>query len=146
MPDESYLGTAMNRSDFQKMAKRRLKDAKTLLEQERYSGAYYLCGYVVECGLKACIAKQTKKFDFPPKATNQIYTHDLTMLVKSAGLKLTLNKDLMKKPKLQKNWSVVKDWNEISRYEPHTSKEAKSLYNAISHKTHGVLQWISQYW
>jgi HEPN domain-containing protein len=144
----NHIGTARNRSDFKNMARKRLIDAKTLLDQRRYSGAYYLCGYVVECALKACIAKQTKKFDFPPNRTaiQQIYTHDLSLLVKSAGLDLILDKDLKKKPKLQRNWAVVKDWKEISRYEPHTRKKAKSLYNAISHKTHGVLQWISQYW
>jgi len=138
----------MNRSNFKKMARKRLIDAKTLLDKGRYSAAYYLCGYVVECGLKACIAKQTNKFDFPPglNAIKEIYTHDLSKLVKSAGLKLTLDEDLKKKPKLQCNWAIVKDWKETSRYEPHTSKEAKSLYNAISHKTHGVMQWISQYW
>ena len=116
----NHTGTAMNRSEFKKMARKRLIDAKTLLNQRRYSGAYYLCGYVVECGLKACIAKQTKKFDFPPghNAIKGIYTHDLSLLVKSAGLKLKLDKDFEKKPRLQRNWAIVKDWKETSRYEP----------------------------
>jgi len=144
----NHIGTAMNRSDFQKMARKRLKDAKTLLEQRRYSGAYYLCGYVVECGLKACIAKRTEKFDFPPdrKAINEIYTHDLDLLVKSAGLKRALEEDLEENSKLELNWTIVKDWKETSRYEPHTRKEAVSLYNAISRKQTGVLKWISQRW
>lgn len=148
MPDESNFGTAMNRSDFQKMAKKRLKDAKTLLEQRRYSGAYYLCGYVVECGLKACIAKRTKQFDFPPdrKTINDIYTHDLQLLLKSSELKQMLEKEIRKNKKLEVNWSLVKDWKETSRYEKHTRKETRDLYLANSRKKSGVLKWISQCW
>ncbi len=50
----------MNRSDFQRLTRLRLDEAKVLLANERYQGAYYLIGYAVECALKACIAKQTK--------------------------------------------------------------------------------------
>ncbi|MCP5119377.1 MAG: HEPN domain-containing protein, partial [bacterium] len=49
----------MNRTDFQNLALERLDDAKVLLDGGRYNGAYYLSGYVVECALKACIAKLT---------------------------------------------------------------------------------------
>lgn len=55
----------MNRSDFQTLAETRLQEAKSLLDNGHYSGAYYLCGYAIEYALKACIAKQTKAEDFP---------------------------------------------------------------------------------
>jgi hypothetical protein len=54
----------MNRGEFQELAMIRLQDAKMLLDSECYDGAYYLTGYVIECALKACIAKKTKEFDF----------------------------------------------------------------------------------
>jgi len=57
----------MNRDDIKKLARIRLKEAKALLKARLFSGAYYLAGYVVECGLKACICRKTKRFDFPPK-------------------------------------------------------------------------------
>jgi len=77
----------MNRNDLKRLAKIRLTEAKTLLDNSNYDGAYYMSGYIVECGLKACFAKKTKKYDFPDKkATNKIYTHDLEELVKLAGL------------------------------------------------------------
>jgi HEPN domain-containing protein len=138
----------MNRSDFQKLAEVRLKDAQVLLEKGCYSGAYYLAGYVVECGLKACIAKQTKKFDFPPnrKAIDAIYTHNLKELIKSAGLDVTFNKDLKKDKKLDSYWAVLKDWTEESRYEKYNQRKAQDIYQAIADKKHGVLQWISQRW
>jgi len=44
----------------------------------RFSGAYYLAGYTVECGLKACVAKLTTPESFPDKElANAVYTHDL---------------------------------------------------------------------
>jgi hypothetical protein len=77
----------MNRSNFIKLAELRLEEAKTLLDAEKFDGAYYLCGYVIECALKACIAKKTKRYDFPDKATVQdSYTHDLIKLIKISGL------------------------------------------------------------
>jgi hypothetical protein len=48
----------MNRAELQQLAEARLADAQVLLEAGRLDGAYYLLGYVVECALKSCIAKQ----------------------------------------------------------------------------------------
>ncbi len=57
----------MNRSDLQKLAVIRIKEAKLLLDNDAYEGSYYLAGYAVECALKACFAKQTKQYEFPDK-------------------------------------------------------------------------------
>lgn len=65
-----------------------------LLDRRRYDGAYYLAGYVVECALKACIAKGTRRFDFPPRAVQDIYTHDLARLLRQAGLEPDLQRDI----------------------------------------------------
>ena len=125
-----------------------MKDAKALIDQGCYSGAYYLAGYAVECGLKACIAKKTKKFDFPPEPATirEIYVHNIEILLKSAGLKHAFDKDVTKDKKLEVNRAVVTRWNERSRYEEHTETEARDLYDAITDRRHGVLQWISQRW
>ena len=62
-----------------------------LLREKRYDGSYYLCGYAVECALKACIAKATQRSEFPDlDKVKASYTHDLTVLVKKAGLKSIL--------------------------------------------------------
>lgn len=45
----------MNRTQWQKLAERWLEDAKALLDAERWPAAYYLAGYAIECGLKACV-------------------------------------------------------------------------------------------
>ncbi len=137
----------MNRGELRDIALIRHKEARVLLRNRNYEGAYYLCGYVVECGLKACIAKRTEQYDFPDKKTvGASYTHDLAKLVKVAGLELDQEQEMKSNPSFADNWSVVKDWSEASRYEKHSKKETQDLYSAISNKKHGVLQWIKRYW
>lgn len=138
----------MKRSDFQKLVSQRLKDAEVLLQNRRYSGAYYLAGYAVECGLKACIARQTEQYDFPPseRTVRNIYTHDIDKLIKSAGLKPQLDAKLKQDEQFEVNWSLAKDWSEKSRYETHEITKAQDLLNAITDTNHGVLKWISQHW
>lgn len=137
----------MNRNDLKQLSLIRLKEARVLLKNENYEGAYYLCGYVIECGLKACIAKKTKRYDFPDKKTvEESYTHDLTRLVKIAGLSIELDKEMKSNPIFGTNWSIVKDWSEASRYEKHTEKEAHDLFSAVANKNHGVLQWLKLHW
>ena len=138
----------MNRNDFQQLAQIRLEDAEALLQKGCYSGAYYLAGYAVECGLKACIAKQTRKYDFPPEPATirEIDVHNIDTLLKSAGLKHAFDEDVKHDKKLEVTRAVASRWNERSRYEEHTETEARDLYKAITDKRHGVLQWISQHW
>ena len=78
----------MNRTDFQMLAKVRLNEAKTLLDQKQFDGAYYLAGYAVECGLKSCIAKLTNQDDFPRdrKFVERCYSHDFMDLLKASEL------------------------------------------------------------
>ena len=57
----------MNKRDLQALADAKIKEAQALYRSGRYDGACYLAGYAVECALKACIAKRTKKHDFPDK-------------------------------------------------------------------------------
>ena len=71
---------------FQQFALDRLADALALLAAERWTAAYYLAGYSVECGLKACIAKLARPDTFPPKNSNDYYSHNLRELLKKAKL------------------------------------------------------------
>jgi len=75
----------MTRATFQVLSETRRQEAVALLSADHYPGAYYLAGYSVECALKACVAKQVKRFDFPDKKlANAAFTHDLEQLVKVA--------------------------------------------------------------
>lgn len=130
----------MNRQDLQNLALTRLEEVEVLLNNHKYSGAYYLSGYVIECALKACIAKQTQEFDFPDKKTvMDSYTHDLEKLVKVAKLDKEL-RSLLDDPNFSLRWLEVRDWSEESRYQTHSQQKALDIYLAITDPTHGVLQ------
>ena len=139
----------MNRADFQRLANLRVKEAKVLLDNGCYEGAYYLAGYAVECALKACIAKQTREYDFPPDAEtvrNSIYTHDLTRLLRQAGLAGTLDTKSQSDAVFRNNWGVLRDWSEQSRYNSSvTQLDAETLYSAIVGRN-GALTWLKTYW
>ncbi|MGL4500008.1 MAG: HEPN domain-containing protein [Planktothrix sp.] len=133
----------MNRQNFQELALIRLQEAKVLLDNHQYSGAYYLSGYVIECALKACIAKKTQQFDFPDlKSVRKIYTHDLKELAELAGY--DIHAQLKSTYKTQ--WSIIKVWSEESRYQTHNQQEARDIYSAITDPNHGVLKWLQQHW
>lgn len=137
----------MNRSDFQQLADDRIRDAKALLSAKRWSGAYYLAGYSIECALKACIAKLTKKYDFPDKKFVQsCHTHEIERLVDLANLKEARDTDTNTNEKLGTNWLKVKDWNESARYQQKSEAEARELYRAVSNPKNGVMQWIKSRW
>ena len=129
------------------MAEARLREGKALLNKRYYDGAYYLTGYAVECALKACIAKRTKKHDFPDKdLALKSYTHNLKNLVGVSELEQELNIETQRDRAFEVNWAVVKDWNEGSRYERHGPEAAKSLYVAVADTKHGVLRWLKRHW
>jgi HEPN domain-containing protein len=139
----------MNRTDLQQLAEVRIEEARILLDGGSYSGAYYLAGYSIECGLKACIAKQTKEFDFPdkPEEIRKIYTHNLGQLLNSAKLKDKLEDDMKSNKPLYAYWAYIVDWKEEKRYELGvTEKEARDLYEAIADPRNGVLQWLKKWW
>ena len=75
-------------------------------------------GYAIECALKAYIAKQTKRHDFPRdrKFVNDIYTHDLDKLLRVSGLEPEYRKEIKRNPSFELNWMIVKDWSEQARY------------------------------
>lgn len=77
----------MKRIEFQALSRMRADEGKCLLDAGLYAGSYYLTGYSVECGLKAVIAKNCERYQFPDKGfATACYTHDLRVLIKLAGL------------------------------------------------------------
>jgi HEPN domain-containing protein len=136
----------VNRADFKKLALTRLNDAKILLNKKRYSAAYYVAGYVIECALKACLAKKARRYEFPPRpdeVRKSYYTHDLQELARASDLLEVLEKG---RSNLKRYWTTVKDWSGASRYDPNAGKLAKDILLAIEDPTDGVLQCIKRYW
>ena len=136
----------LTRREFQRLAELRAREAGALLRSRHPIGSYYLSGYAVECALKACIAKQTRRYEFPPKAkyAREIYTHKLESLLKLAGLDKHLDNEMATNFALARNWGVVKGWDEESRYRS-SGLKGKDLHAAIAGPD-GVLSWIKQHW
>jgi HEPN domain-containing protein len=138
----------LTRNDFKRLARLRLKEVKSLLDAGHYSGAYYLCGYVVEYALKACIAKRAKRYEFPPDpdTVRKCYSHNYDNLVKAADLGQELLDRVQADRDFRKNWTNVSQWSEQTRYEVMPEFEARMLFEAVSNPNHGVLEWLKSLW
>ncbi len=138
----------MNRNHFQQLSKLRIKEAQALYKLNLYNGSYYLAGYSIECALKACIAKKTKRYDFPNKEiANKVWTHDLENLLKLAELNIDLETDMKNNKSLEVNWAIIKDWSESIRYDFNiTDSQVKDFLAACSTKKNGILIWIRKRW
>ena len=131
-----------SRSDFEKLMDLRLKEAKHLLDQKDWDGAYYLAGYAIEFALKIrIIARLMKSDSFPDKKlAENFYKHELTLLRKLAGLDDEMDMDAAVGPQ----WNIVINWSEQTRYAlGKTETVANDLYEAIEK---GVLPWIKARW
>ncbi len=137
----------MNRDDLRLLSDARVEDARALLHAGRWAAAYYLLGYAVECGLKACAARQFRQDEIPEKTVvNDFYTHSLDRLLGISGVKAELETRKSAENGFQINWNTVRDWNETSRYDHSTSEvKARDMLVAVAPTT-GVLPWLKAQW
>jgi hypothetical protein len=111
-----------------------------------------MCGYAVECGLKACLLRYVGEsaaiFGEPGylKRLQDCWTHDLAKLVNLAGLDADFGAACGANAALADFWNFTKDWTEASRYEEKSEADARRLYEAVSHNPNGVFRWIQSRW
>jgi HEPN domain-containing protein len=103
--------------DLLKIAEARLKDAETLLANQRYDGAIYLCGYAVEIALKARICRTLNWSGYPStknefKSYSSFKTHDLNVLLHLSGRESNIKLNFLAE------WSAVAQWEPSARYQP----------------------------
>jgi len=140
---------AYDRTLLQRLAKLRLEEAKLLAREGRFSGAYYLAGYAIECALKVLIASQFRENEIPDRIlVDKVYTHKLADLLKLAGLENTLEMDRQRDPNLERRWSAIKNWSEQARYAIWTEEQARTIIDAIDGdgRSGGLFQWLSARW
>lgn len=139
----------MNRADLQWLARERLRDAKNLLGGGRWSGAYYLAGYAVECGLKSAVLAHIERTGVifeDKKYAERCWTHNLEDLMGLANFQTEFDLAAAADADLRSNWEIVKDWNELSRYARTGQDDAEDMYEAVADKKHGVLSWVKAPW
>ncbi len=98
-------------SELLRIAAVRLKDAAVLLAARRYDGAVYLCGYAVECALKARICRTLRWQDYPlTKGYKSFKVHNLGVLLHLTGREQIVKRNYFFE------WSVVAKWDPEVRY------------------------------
>ncbi|RAI45298.1 hypothetical protein CH341_04705 [Rhodoplanes roseus] len=141
------MAFGMRRSDLQAMAQAKLDDATILLAHGRFSNAYYLAGYAVELGLKACIAAQVNAETIPDKEfIKKIYSHVFPELIGLAGLAAEFKRRKDENPAFAANWAIVSEWSPDVRYEQRDPMSAQLMLQAIIEPERGVLPWIKTFW
>lgn len=140
----------MNRAFWQRLAEERVLDARSLLDSGRWSAAYHIAGYALECGLKACILvflEHNLEMIFRERRySEKCWVHELPLLVELAGLDAALRAKIAVNAAFGGFWGIAKDWKETSRYEVKTQADAEQLYEAITQAPDGVLAWIRTVW
>jgi HEPN domain-containing protein len=138
------------RAEWRQLAEDKILDAQALLAAGRWSGAFYLIGYAVECGLKACVLARVGAYPEvvyeDRKFSSDAWTHDIERLVVLADIKAVRDADAVVNVALYQNWQWVKDWSEEARYKQNGPFEAQRLLNAVTDPNNGVMQWIRVRW
>jgi hypothetical protein len=136
----------LHRTTLQKLAISKVEDAHLLFEHRRFSNAYYLYGYGVELGLKACIALQMMVETIPDRAIlTGFLDHQIGKLVGLAGLAEPLKQE-RRNSEFDIRWSVVSEWSVESRYDMIDTVTATAMKDAIESPNYGVMRWLQQHW
>ena len=139
----------MNRADLQSLAQERILDAEALLTGGRWSFAYYVSGYAVECALKSCFLARMILTGWVFEDRSKIEdcrTHDFNRLISLSDLTTQLNATQAANRPFAINWAIATQWKVTDRYAQKSEALAKELYSAITDKPDGVLPWITNYW
>lgn len=135
----------MTRLDIQDLAKLRLEEAEALFAAGKFDGYVYLCGYVVELGLKAVICRILDLAEYPDsKPAFKVHSFDDLSLL--AGLKSSI---VTLPGPLDLNWLLLTRWNSGFRYAPrntYNQSNAREWLNALRHPENGVLAWLETRW
>ncbi len=139
---------AVFRSTLQELADTRIREARILLRAKEYAGACHIAGFAIECAFKACIAKSSRRYEFPDKnRAKDCWTHSLPALLKFSGLSVRFDSDVAANPALKTSWDQVSKWDPEVRYDPSIRKvEAVDFCNAVDDPRDGILTWIRAYW
>jgi len=117
-------------SELNRLYKKHLRDAEILFENERWDGAYYLCGYALEIKLKARICQSLNWDNFPQTRSEfekykTFKTHELDVLLHLSGSENEIRSSHLA------DWSIASEWNPTVRYEPDKIKTKANASDMI---------------
>jgi HEPN domain-containing protein len=119
--------------ELQNLSRDRIREAEVLMKAKLYDGAFYLCGYAVEIGLKKRICQTLRWKDGYPKSEGEFKnlgtfkTHDLDILLHLSGIEEKIKKTFFIE------WSIVISWKPELRYISRTknAEKAKEMLEAV---------------
>jgi len=133
----------VNRAELQQLAHDRVEDASVLLDNSRWTAAYYLAGYAVETAIKACILRfveETGVIFTDKKFAEKCWTHRIEDLVRQANLEPKRGQDIGANPALGGYWGVVEAWTEVSRYQQKAEADAR-----VAEKVSGTKKSVNRF-
>jgi HEPN domain-containing protein len=110
--------------NLEKLSEEKLRDADVLFGAGCYGGAFYICGYAVELGLKEKICITLGWDEYPSDGKYKfLKIHDFEVLPRFSGVEKHIKKSLMME------WSIVMKWNPENRYssKDRTAEDAKLM-------------------
>jgi len=132
---------------FQRLAHERIEDAEALYAAGRYSAAYYLAGYSIECALKAAICRKLQRHTLPARSLlNNVFNHELEKLLIQSDLSTDFTLDGAARPLLAANWATLRDWNESKRYQRNSRLQARDIIRAVHVGPDSMLPWLVARW
>jgi len=139
----------LTRDDLKKLARLRLKEAEQLYRRGLYDGCVYLCGYVIECALKARICRFLGLISYRTEGEHgRIFkTHNFGILKLLAGLEAEIA--LTKNKQLFENWSAITKWEPDQRYARAGTcdrQRATDVLASIKDRPNGVFVWLAKRW
>ena len=149
------------RTELRKITRARITAAKILIEAKDYDYAGYTMGFVLECALKACVCKKLDLTSYPADDSSidsnirsTFRTHEFDMLQMLAGLSNKFT-NTGSNPYFASWSAATKDyippgnqqWVNM-RYQPNywTESKVKSVYNALTKNTNGILVYLKKRW
>ncbi len=108
--------TVITLEELQTLSRDRLEDAQALYKAGRYDGAFYICGYAVELGLKRKMCETLGWKGFPStenefkKLKPLLKIHDLDTLLHLSGVENRIKEEIFTE------WSIVASWDPEIRY------------------------------
>jgi hypothetical protein len=137
---------ALPRATLQRLAIAKVEDARLLFENDRFSNSFYLYGYGIELGLKACIARQMVAETVPDKAVLRGFLdHEVAKLVGLAGLAEFLKAE-RENPEFDVRWAIVSEWSVESRYDMIDVVAATAMRDAVENANFGIMKWLQRFW
>lgn len=150
-------------ADFQHTACERFRDAKCLLDGERFDGAIYMAGYALEIAIKVklCHSKEMpafpdtedewkdvngalKKFDNTWKKTNNAFDKESKSWKEHLSEELVnrLDESLKNQILANRDWRKIRIWSVDLRYRRGiaTTSQATGFINAIEHIANNILK------